>query len=574
MLLECDSGLLCIDWRDVCDGIQQCMSGFDEENCDILEFNECEQDEYRCMNGMCIPDEYFLDGDFDCLDWSDEIQYYDDLNCGFEEASSQCDDRICPPNRWSSGDVQCIADRFNFQNNSKTNVEYWSRRDQYFICETHSTISMWTLSNGRCYSADAYEELTIANRTIDEECDYLVKCALSQGAERNCSCGHRHSCVDDISRTCPSGFIQYPRGEIMGPYIMHVYIDGREWNKFEPDYVLLNGKIRCRGVLYDFDYMRLYTPGWNLREIEFVVCRSIIDNAIAQNNSYHQSCNHPSQTFNNRSYDFIDICNVSMECISAYRIHDGVENCFDKTDEINYMLINQTCSNLQHHRFRCSDVEPSCLSVNTLGNQQDNCKNKFDELWMGTGRKLSYMNCNSQSNHECGVLRQYIEQSWSSNEKSESVKKSLLPFRTFCNTFWDLNSTEDENTTECRKWWVCREDEWQCGTRQCIDESWVLDGEWDCADASDEDGIYTLDQSIFERNLKIIELSVLQRGLKNHYNSRPFSTICDLTSEYLCIRQSTTNLTHERHCICLHQIGDGHIDERNTRLHCDQSSML
>jgi hypothetical protein len=60
--LTCDYGLLCLDWRDICDGKQQCMNGTDEESCDLLEFNECENDEYRCSNGMCIPESYFLDG--------------------------------------------------------------------------------------------------------------------------------------------------------------------------------------------------------------------------------------------------------------------------------------------------------------------------------------------------------------------------------------------------------------------------------------------------------------------------------------------------------------------------------
>ena len=41
-----------------------------------LEFNECEDDEYRCANGMCIPDEYWLDGDYDCMDWTDDKSYY------------------------------------------------------------------------------------------------------------------------------------------------------------------------------------------------------------------------------------------------------------------------------------------------------------------------------------------------------------------------------------------------------------------------------------------------------------------------------------------------------------------
>jgi hypothetical protein len=62
--LSCDSGLLCLDWRNICDGHQQCENGRDEENCDKLEFNECEEDEFRCINGMCIPEEYWLDGKY------------------------------------------------------------------------------------------------------------------------------------------------------------------------------------------------------------------------------------------------------------------------------------------------------------------------------------------------------------------------------------------------------------------------------------------------------------------------------------------------------------------------------
>ena len=35
-MLECDSGVLCLDWREICDGIQHCLEGKDEENCDLL----------------------------------------------------------------------------------------------------------------------------------------------------------------------------------------------------------------------------------------------------------------------------------------------------------------------------------------------------------------------------------------------------------------------------------------------------------------------------------------------------------------------------------------------------------
>jgi hypothetical protein len=64
--LPCSSSPLCLDWREISDGTQRCSNGTDEENWDKLEFNECEDDEFRCTNGMCIPEEFWLDGEY-CL---------------------------------------------------------------------------------------------------------------------------------------------------------------------------------------------------------------------------------------------------------------------------------------------------------------------------------------------------------------------------------------------------------------------------------------------------------------------------------------------------------------------------
>ena len=62
--LPCPSSPLCLDWREICDGVQRCSNGIDEENCDKLEFNECEDKEFRCTNGMCIAEEFWLDGKY------------------------------------------------------------------------------------------------------------------------------------------------------------------------------------------------------------------------------------------------------------------------------------------------------------------------------------------------------------------------------------------------------------------------------------------------------------------------------------------------------------------------------
>lgn len=73
--LTCNSDSLCLDWREICDGQQQCMFGLDEENCDLLEFNECEDDQFRCNSGMCIAEEYWLDGYYQPLDIINHREY-------------------------------------------------------------------------------------------------------------------------------------------------------------------------------------------------------------------------------------------------------------------------------------------------------------------------------------------------------------------------------------------------------------------------------------------------------------------------------------------------------------------
>jgi hypothetical protein len=81
------------------------MEGLDEDYYESLEFNECEDDEYSCANGMCISEEYWLDDDYDCMDWTDEKDTIvnSGVNC-FNIPSFVCDEHLCPYNQWSCGD--------------------------------------------------------------------------------------------------------------------------------------------------------------------------------------------------------------------------------------------------------------------------------------------------------------------------------------------------------------------------------------------------------------------------------------------------------------------------------------
>ena len=479
--LQCNSGVLCLDWREICDGVQQCMSGWDEENCDLLEMNRCDEDEYRCENGMCIPDEFFLDGTIDCLDWSDEMRFKDDRDCPEEGVSIECDDHLCPSNRWSCGDGECIADRLHFQK-SDVPATCGSQRDQYFFCETHLRELQWTMPNGRCHKGVDYEATTVVDRSEEEECEYIFKCALSFGVEIDCPCNSGSGCAEKLVQLCQSPLIQYPRGAIVTPYTFFFYNRTRHWQSLRPDMVMIHGTIRCRNLLVNVTKLIPFEINLNAREItEDHFCQSSSTNIYSSENiPTDQECHHANESTN--------ICDEWNQCLSITRIKDGRENCLSGRDEHDQIeaKIEKSCASVQQRRLRCSIGEPTCLSVTRVGNEFKDCRSEFDELWFGVGRTLRSLNCNDRRQDECLQFRYYIDQSWRPTAKNETRADYRIPFRSYCDTFEDLRTSEDENVVDCRQWWNCSGDQLRCRSGQCIQKQWENDHEWDCTDASDE----------------------------------------------------------------------------------------
>lgn len=79
--LQCSRGpsQLCLDWSKICDRKVDCYnSALDEEHCWELEMNTCNENEYRCFDGQCIPQSFLRDrSDIpDCLHVSDLDMYF------------------------------------------------------------------------------------------------------------------------------------------------------------------------------------------------------------------------------------------------------------------------------------------------------------------------------------------------------------------------------------------------------------------------------------------------------------------------------------------------------------------
>ena len=562
----CDSGVLCLDWREICDGIQQCMFGVDEDHCDLLEMNICDdEDEYRCMNGMCIPDAFFLDGEFDCLDWSDELQFKEDRTCTMGKVSSDCDDGTCQSNQWSCGDGQCILDRFAFQTGENSAI-CGSRRDQYFMCETQWVPSSWTMPNGRCHQGGTNETSPIVHRNEEQQCEYLLKCVLSRGGAKHCPCRDGNSCKALLKEGCHQSRIQYPRGAIIVPFMFFFYDLTDIETPLFPTVVLINGTVRCRGSFINVTQEIPFETNLDARRItDNIFCSRTTEISSSDDIESLQDCHHANES--------TDLCNEWNPCMSTSRVRDGWTNCLiNEQDEIDRTetKIEQSCARVRRHRFRCSIEEPTCLSVAVFGNTNDDCRNRFDEQLLGGDRKLLEMYCNDRSTDECSLLRQYIDQSWTSTNTDQLVSTPHIPFRFYCDAFWNLDSREDEDLDECRQWWMCPEDLWRCQTGQCIDGWWTRENEWDCGDASDE-------HDLLKDTVHFMLNQVSMHGSDAQGYSMPMT--CNQTRPFLC---PSPRASRERFsCIDLEQIGDNHIDcagaidERNTMTHCtSQSSML
>ena len=567
--LKCHLGLLCLDWREICDGIQHCLEGWDEENCDLLEMNRCdEEEEYRCENGMCIPEEFFLDGDLDCLDWSDETQFKGSKSCPWESVSSECDDRLCPPSHWSCGDGQCLGDRLRFQRVS-IDVTCESGRDQYYMCETHLSKEQWTMENGRCFGGEQYQSIRVTNQSdAEDRCEYLLKCTLSRGKEKNCSCDEDpgSGCAEELARECPLPLIQYPRGAVGTPFTFFLFNRERHWGNKRPDWILINGTVRCRDIFVNLREKKIpFDINWSERRIiEEGFCRPF----LSKNRSSSLSLS-PSRPSCHHWNESTDLCQEWNSCFSRTRLRDGLINCYNRRDEEEQteMEMEKNCARVRRHRFRCSREEPSCLSVSTLGDEDFDCRNGFDELIFGVGRMISSLQCHNQRQDECSLLRKYIRQSATGNDIQQ---RSHIPFRFYCDTFEDLQTRDDENLLKCQRWWICPEDRFRCSTGQCVKHNWIGDNEWDCLDASDEHDFFNL---LTERTLD----AASDYNFTNQSFFVPSS--CNQSHPFLCLSINATQQGFQ--CFNLTQIGDGNIDcaggmdERNTLRHCSQSlSML
>ncbi|XP_020811857.1 very low-density lipoprotein receptor isoform X4 [Drosophila serrata] len=296
---QCSSGE-CIPIRFVCDGDSDCRDHSDErlEQCKFIE-STCTTEQFRCGNGKCIPQRWVCDRESDCADGSDEMP-------------SRCRSQTCSPEQFAckSGEGECIPLAWMCDQNK--DCRDGSDEAQ---CNRTCRSDEFTCGNGRC----------IQNRF---RCDEDDDCG-DESDEKGCE--SRRQCSED-SFTCASG-----------------YCIPKQW--------------QCDG---DRDCMDGSDEMENCTRASLNLCQA---------NEFQ--------------------CRDHITCLHRTWVCDGEADCPDGEDESQEHCASVTC---RPDQFQCDDR--SCIAGHLTCNGDRDCPDGSDEKKCNLSAPPR--TCNATSEFDCG----------------------------------------------------------------------------------------------------------------------------------------------------------------------------
>jgi hypothetical protein len=432
-LPSCISALPCLDWRQLCDGVIDCVNGEDEERCLEMEMNECnDETEFRCKDGRCIPKEFAFDRIFDCLDHSDEHEIVDIdsfHDCTYYP-SMECEERNKAWHQFSCGDGEIIRYPLKACQNG---------RDWLVFHHLFGNQSMYTL-NRTCY-------------------DYMsCKTVLKYGADKFSEippilCESYND--RELLLTCPSMFF-FPSNSVLFPFVKLLFISN-SINQTED--------IHLPTYICYYDYMCLKMKFSISIEMNNTKYRCILlknHHLFKSIDSWHELLGQMYNLFSSchlnkheNASSVLYECAESSKYISKHRLKDGFIDCYMGDDE-DYLNI---CDLNLLNKFQCLSNKNECIHRNMLLDSIFDCSDGSDELYQ--------FGCKQANDYGCKLLR----------GESNSLSFGSYLFQELCNGVrWGLmtiNNQTDE--TSCEQWpYTC-------------DSPYVLcDGIWNCKDGRDE----------------------------------------------------------------------------------------
>jgi len=464
--LECNRDLMkvCLDWREICDEREDCRDGEDERECVKLEENLCNENEFRCHNGQCIPIEFYRDDSMnpDCLDGTDEPFTIENNRQCYQDAAFRCEETACYPQMYtlqpySCGDGECRP----------LSGGCWSHRYE----NTNYPIPPfpWIGFNRSCFTA-----MTCLTHVSD-----ICFCEQLFGK----------SCMSIMQSDCPSDLFSFSIETTLFKSLKYIYSKkkfDRQNNVITPSYVCIQ-RVHCQlnntiilpnfpdytCIDHDAEFGKylLKYPGWDNMN-------TLIRNYFAEKCSSNKTqCAH----------SLLYLCSGSSKCISIQRLRDGVENCPLGDDEIVHTC-SYNISRTDLYSFKCTH-ENICWSTLLLNNGEDECDNGEDEI----DSRQRYIRDYIRFKYICDGILDMLP---------INIDGKNMTDETDCEQ-WNCNNTE----THCNSVWNCPrgEDELGCDDSELKCPSWhhrclspkttqliclpiekINDGIMDCLGGSDE----------------------------------------------------------------------------------------
>ncbi|XP_015126731.1 vitellogenin receptor [Diachasma alloeum] len=179
---QCRDSSRCIPPYKICDGVAQCFDSSDEANCAD---RTCELLEFRCPSGRCIPGAWECDGEEDCVDGADE--------------GDKCTRRSCPKSMFTCENQKCIDAELicNAVDDCEDSSDELNCRRESFRSSVNCGISEYTCAgSGQCIPMDKRcdGEMDCPKNDDEHHCSH---CGGDEFACGNLRCIPKHWVCDD-----------------------------------------------------------------------------------------------------------------------------------------------------------------------------------------------------------------------------------------------------------------------------------------------------------------------------------------------------------------------------------------
>ncbi|CAF1336384.1 unnamed protein product [Adineta ricciae] len=308
MHLQCYRGPApaCLDWTEICDGRVDCLdNGLDEQHCWQLEINACKDDEYRCLNGQCIPHSFAREKleSADCIDGTDELPIFvlPYGSCNSLEHGFRCEDTACSPKLFTSS---CVLKR------------------EALLLQAH---------------------FSLQHPDVEDQCWFAFRCIISASYEYDqLICNHfcrLDKCTEIIQDFCPE-MLFMPAIPIIDHRIYFAYA------KTDAE-ILAQSKFRLPYVCYNDSYYNKFFIDGEKIPFKNLTCyrnlqQPIISTSPSSTNrfffidlqllfwSYNLPVNYTSNVCDRSN---MYQCMNSNKCISIHRVNNYIKDCPYGDDE-------------------------------------------------------------------------------------------------------------------------------------------------------------------------------------------------------------------------------------------------